>query len=108
MSEVTLYRVQTCPEHGHQLGTGDDGSLLCREGHTVERPVTVDAIGRPSPSTGADEELVEAVARALNFEAGRQRGLTFEDDWDTLTEQERGGWRLCARAALHAYRELTG
>lgn len=49
-----------------------------------------------------DELLVERVARALNLEAGRQRGLAFEDDWETLTEQERGGWRLCARAGLEA------
>ena len=48
------------------------------------------------------DELVEAGARAANLEAGRQRGFTFEDDWGTLTEQERGGWRLVARAVLDA------
>ena len=49
-----------------------------------------------------DDVCVETAARALNLDAGRQRGLTVEDDWDTLTEQERGGWRQCARAALWA------
>ena len=48
------------------------------------------------------DEQVEAAARACNLEAGRQRGFTFKDDWHTLTEQERGGWRLVARAALEA------
>lgn len=46
--------------------------------------------------------VVERVARSLNLEAGRQRGLTDVDDWHTLTEQERGGWRRCARAAVAA------
>lgn len=48
------------------------------------------------------DEIVECGARAANLEAGRQRGLAFEDDWDTLTEQERGGWRLVIRASLEA------
>ena len=48
------------------------------------------------------DEIVEKAARALNLEAGRLRGLTFEDDWESITEGERGGWRLCARAALEA------
>jgi hypothetical protein len=46
------------------------------------------------------DKMVERAARAANLEAGRQRGLAFEDDWNTLTEQERGGWRLVARATL--------
>ena len=49
-----------------------------------------------------NDAAMEAMARAMNLEAGRQRGLTFEDDWHKLTEQERGGWRLCARAAAKA------
>jgi hypothetical protein len=48
------------------------------------------------------DEAIERAARAMNLDAGRQRGLAFEDDWDEITEQERGGWRLCARAALSA------
>lgn len=48
------------------------------------------------------DEMVERAARAANLDAGRQRGLAFEDDWQTITEQERGGWRLVARAALVA------
>lgn len=48
------------------------------------------------------DEIVEKTARALNLEAGRLRGLAFEDDWETLTETERGGWRLCARGGLRA------
>lgn len=48
------------------------------------------------------DEIVEKAARALNYEAGRLRGLTFTDDWETITEGERGSWRLCARAALEA------
>jgi hypothetical protein len=48
------------------------------------------------------DEIVEKAARALNLEAGRLRGLTMEDDWDSITEGERGGWRLCARKALEA------
>lgn len=59
------------------------------------------------PGARAFNESVERVARALNLEAGRQRGLTLEDDWDDLTEQERGGWRLCARAAIDALAEET-
>ena len=54
------------------------------------------------------DHLVEAAARAANLEAGRQRGLTFEDDWGTLTEQERGGWRLLMRRALEAVQEEEG
>lgn len=54
------------------------------------------------PAKVIAEEIVECAARAANLEAGRQRGLAFEDDWHTLTEQERGGWRLVARAALTA------
>lgn len=46
--------------------------------------------------------MVELAARAMNLEAGRQRGMAFDDDWDEITEQERGGWRLCARAGLAA------
>jgi hypothetical protein len=52
-----------------------------------------------------NDETVERAARALNLEAGRLRGLAFEDDWETLTETERGGWRLCARKALEAVQE---
>ena len=48
------------------------------------------------------DEIVETAARALNLEAGRLRGLAFEDDWETITEGERGAWRLCARKALEA------
>ena len=48
------------------------------------------------------DEIVETAARALNLEAGRLRGLTMDDDWETITEGERGGWRLCARAALES------
>jgi hypothetical protein len=51
------------------------------------------------------DEIVEKAARALNLEAGRLRGLAFEDDWETITEGERGAWRLCARAALEAVEE---
>lgn len=51
------------------------------------------------------DKVVERAARALNLEAGRLRGLTYKDDWDTITEGERGGWRLCARAALEAVEE---
>lgn len=55
---------------------------------------------RPATADDVTDALVDKHARAMNLEAGRQRGLTFEDDWDTLTEQERGGWRLVARSAL--------
>lgn len=48
------------------------------------------------------DEIVEKAARALNLEAGRLRGLAFEDDWERISEGDRGGWRLCARAALEA------
>jgi uncharacterized Zn finger protein (UPF0148 family) len=48
------------------------------------------------------DEMVERAARAANLDAGRQRGLAFEDDWEDITEQERGGWRQVARAALTA------
>ena len=48
------------------------------------------------------DDIVEKAARALNLEAGRLRGLTMDDDWETITEGERGGWRLCARAALES------
>lgn len=48
------------------------------------------------------DKMIEAAARAANLEAGRQRGLTDKDDWHEITEQERGGWRLVARAALEA------
>lgn len=48
------------------------------------------------------DAIVERGARALNLEAGRLRGLAFEDDWDKITEGERGGWRLCFRKALEA------
>jgi hypothetical protein len=49
-----------------------------------------------------DEAMTERAARAMNLEAGRLRGLAFEDDWDEITETERGGWRLCARSGLVA------
>ena len=48
------------------------------------------------------DDIVERAARALNLEAGRLRGLTFVDDWETLSEGDKGGWRLCARKALEA------
>lgn len=48
------------------------------------------------------DAVVERAARAANLEAGRQRGLATVDDWDYLTEQERGGWRLVARAVINA------
>lgn len=48
------------------------------------------------------DAVVEKAARALNLEAGRLRGFTFEDDWEKITEGERGQWRCCARAALEA------
>ena len=53
------------------------------------------------------DEMVEKAARALNLKAGELRGLAFEDDWETITEGERGGWRMCARAALEAVQEDT-
>ena len=54
-----------------------------------------------------DDTLVETCARAANLEASKQRGLPsrFEDDWETLTEQERGGWRHIAYAVLEAERD---
>jgi hypothetical protein len=52
--------------------------------------------------TELNDATIERAARAMNLEAGRQRGLAFEKDWDDLTEQERGDWRLCARAGLVA------
>ena len=48
------------------------------------------------------DDIVERGARALNLEAGRLRGLAFEDDWETISEGDKGGWRLCMRAALTA------
>lgn len=48
------------------------------------------------------EDLLIEIARGMNLEAGRQRGLTEEDDWDTITEQERGAWLLMAKAAVAA------
>jgi hypothetical protein len=50
----------------------------------------------------ADDLRVLIVARALNVEAGRQMGLTDEDDWETITDREREGWISCATAALVA------
>ena len=52
----------------------------------------------PSPL----EEQVEKLARELNLEAGRQRGWTDVDDWEYITEQERGGWRNMAKTAIAA------
>ena len=46
--------------------------------------------------------FVLTVARALNVEAGRQMGLVVEDDWETITDREREGWRTCAAAAQAA------
>lgn len=54
------------------------------------------------------DETIEIAAVALNLEAGRQRGLALEDDWHTITEQERGGWRLCARSALMSLALIKG
>ena len=48
------------------------------------------------------EEQVEKLARELNLEAGRQRGWTDVDDWEYITEQERGGWRNMAKTAIAA------
>lgn len=63
---------------------------------------------RPSDVLAAltDEQrdaLADRIARAANLSAGQQRGLAgWEDDWDTITEQERGGWRILARACVEA------
>ena len=54
------------------------------------------------PDNIITDDIVERAARALNLEAGRLRGLAFEDDWETISEGDKGGWRLCARAALDA------
>jgi hypothetical protein len=51
------------------------------------------------------DEIVEKAGRAMNLEAGRLRGLAFEDDWNEITEGERGQWRCVARAALEAVKE---
>lgn len=48
------------------------------------------------------DEARALIARAANHEAGRQRGLTDRDDWEEITEQERGGWLLLAGAVLDA------
>lgn len=50
----------------------------------------------PKAPDAVSEDAVERVARALNAEACRQRGLNDPDDWSIVTEQERGAWRLMA------------
>lgn len=71
---------------------------VCFDGDTGEFYVGL----VPIKEKRISDDVIEIAARAANLEAGRQRGFTFEDDWGTLTEQERGGWRLVARAVLAA------
>ena len=74
----------------------------------AEEGVTYQHWVRPSDVLAAmtedqREELVDRIARAANLSAGQQRGLAgWEDDWDIITEQERGGWRILARACVEA------
>lgn len=73
--------IPQCEFTGHNLT--DD---VCR--HCGRTFVAVDSM--------LSQEYEETAARALSLK------LTDEDNWETLPEQERAGWRQCARAALRA------